>query len=33
MCRGKCCALVNDVINVLGEHGEIDPDAEVFWCL
>ena len=29
MCRGKCCALVNDVINVLGEHGEIDPDAEV----
>ena len=29
MCRGKCCSLVNDVINVLGEHGEIDPDAEV----
>ena len=33
MCHGKCCALVNDVINVLKEHGEIDPDAEVFWCL
>ena len=29
MCRGKCCSLVNDVINVLVEYGEIDPDAEV----
>ena len=29
MCREKCCALVNDVINALREQGEIDPDAEV----
>ena len=29
MCRGKCCSLVNDVINILVEYGEIDPDAEV----
>ena len=29
MCHGKCCSLVNDVINVLVEYGEIDPDAEV----
>ena len=29
MCRGCCCALVNDVINTLTEQGELDPDAEV----
>ena len=29
MCRGRCCSLVNDVINILVEYGEIDPDAEV----
>ena len=29
MCRGKSCSLVNDVINVLVEYDEIDPDAEV----
>ena len=29
MCRGRCCALVNDVINTLTEQGELDPDAEV----
>ena len=29
MCRGWCCSLVNDVINILVEYGEIDPDAEV----
>ena len=29
MCRGRCCSLVNDVINILIEYGEIDPDAEV----
>ena len=33
MCRGKCCSLVNDVINVLVEYGEIDPDAEVLLVL
>ena len=29
MCKGRCCALVNDVINTLTEQGELDPDAEV----
>ena len=29
MCSGKCCSLVNDVVNILVEYGEIDPDAEV----
>ena len=29
MCRGRCCALVNSVINALTEQGELDPDAEV----
>ena len=29
MCKGHCCALVNDVINTLTEQGELDPDAEV----
>ena len=29
MCRGKCCSLVNDVIHVLVEYGEIGPNAEV----
>ena len=29
VCRGLCCTFVNDVINILVEHGELDPDAEV----
>ena len=29
MCRGHCCTFVNDVINILVECGELDPDAEV----
>ena len=29
LCKGCCCDLVNDVINVLVEYGEIDEDAEV----
>ena len=29
ICKGRCCTLVNDVVNVLVEHGEVDPDAEV----
>ena len=29
MCRGRCCSLVNSVINALTEQGELDPDAEV----
>ena len=29
ICKGRCCALVNDVINTLTEQGELDPDAEV----
>ena len=29
VCKGRCCSLVNDVINVLVEYGEIDPNAEV----
>ena len=29
MYRGRCCSLVNDVINIRVEYGEIDPDAEV----
>ena len=29
MSKGRCCALVNDVINTLTEQGELDPDAEV----
>ena len=29
VCRGRCCTFVNDVINVLVERGELDPDAEV----
>ena len=29
MCKGHCCALVNDVINTLTEQEELDPDAEV----
>ena len=27
--KGHCCSLVNDVINILVEYGEIDPNAEV----
>ena len=27
--KGQCCSLVNDVINILIEYGEIDPNAEV----
>ena len=29
MYRGKCCVLVNDIVNSLMEHGELDPEAEV----
>ena len=29
MCRGRCCTFVNDVINILVERGELDPDAEL----
>ena len=29
VCKERCCALVNDVINILIEYGKIDPDAEV----
>ena len=33
MCSGPCCSLVNSVINVLVEEGELDPDAEVIISL
>ena len=26
---GKCCTLVNDVVNTLVERGELDPEAKV----
>ena len=29
VCRGQCCAFVNDIIDILVECGELDPDAEV----
>ena len=29
LCKGRCCSLVNDLINILVEYGEIDPNAEV----
>ena len=29
LCKGRCCSLVNDVMNVLIEYGEIDPNTEV----
>ena len=29
LCKGQCCPLVNDLINILVEYGEIDPNAEV----
>ena len=29
LCKGWCCQLVNDVVNVFVEYGEIDQDAEV----
>ena len=29
VCRGCCCALVKDLINVLVEYGEIEPNEEV----
>ena len=29
ICKGRCCLLVNNVINVLVEYGEIHPNAEV----
>ena len=29
LCKGRCCQLVNDVMNVLVEYGEIDQDEEV----
>ena len=38
VCRGHCCALVKDLINVLEEYGEIEPNEEVcvlvvYWLL
>ena len=37
LCKGRCCSLVNDVINILIEYGEIDLDAEVnivcYWLI
>ena len=34
VCKECCCALVNDVINILIEYGEIDPEVEVnIMCL
>ena len=37
LCKGRCCSLVNDVINILIEYREIDPDAEVnivcYWLI
>ena len=29
MCSGRCCSLVNSVMNALVEEGELDPDTEV----
>ena len=29
VCRGHCCALVKDLINMLVEYGEIEPNEEV----
>ena len=29
VCRGCCCALVKDLINVLVKYGEIEPNEEV----
>ena len=29
LCRGRCCTLVNSVINALTEQGDLDPNAEV----
>ena len=31
VCRGRCCALVKDLINVLVEYGEIEPNEEVYF--
>ena len=38
VCHGHCCALVKDLINVLVEYGEIEPNEEVcitvlYWLL
>ena len=38
VCRGYCFALVKDLINVLVEYGEIEPNEEVgivvmYWLL
>ena len=37
LCKGRSCQLVNDVMNILIEYGEIDPDAEVnilcYWLI
>ena len=29
VCHGTCCALSKDLINVLVEHGEIEPNEQV----
>ena len=29
MCKGHFCAVVNDLLNVLIEYGEVEPDEEV----
>ena len=29
VCHGTCCALVKDLINMLVEHGEIEPTEQV----
>ena len=29
VCHGRCCSLVKDLINVLVEYGEIEPNEEV----
>ena len=33
VCQGHCCALVKDLINVLVEYGEIEPNEEVCFRL
>ena len=38
VCHGRCCSLVKDLINVLVEYGEVEPNEEVcvvfvYWLL
>ena len=38
VCHGCCCSLVKDLINVLVEYGEVEPNEEVcivfvYWLL